>query len=216
MCLFNKCECGGLHYFYGLDGGGLPSVASFISARQGQAGLFVFSGLLLLEPLSDWPTCGCGGSLCLGATLFYCCSLSVIVVCVCVMGLEARHRFHGQFAGGMALPGHHRSHLVLQLVQRVRRTHQRQGFHLPHIYDHRHRHPYDNLVDVPRRRGDSVIRRQSDNCNPTLLRLGASDQNPLLLLFSSQTVATTGFKGGCRCVGWIRAIQGCSDCRCFF
>ncbi|XP_033980405.1 XK-related protein 8.3 isoform X1 [Trematomus bernacchii] len=130
------CEHCCLHHLHRLDGGGLPPLAALLPPRQGQAGLVFLFNLLPVEPAANRPACGGPRPLRLGPVGVHRRSLPDAVVRLRVLGLAAGDPLYGQPGWGVAVPLHCGAHLVLQLVQCGRGTHQRQEHHLPHLHHH--------------------------------------------------------------------------------
>ncbi|XP_041740985.1 uncharacterized protein LOC121573016 isoform X2 [Coregonus clupeaformis] len=156
--LICRCECRGVNYFHSLDGGGLPPLPAFLPPRQGQAGLGLRLGLLPVEPASHRPARGISRPLRHSPALLRGRPLPAYLASAGVLGVVSGDRLHGQRRRRMALPGHRRSHLVLQLVQRGGGRDQREEHHLSLLHGHGRRDPAGHMVVLQRPGPDAVLR----------------------------------------------------------
>lgn len=161
ITLFNFCFCScercRIDNFYSLDGGGLPPLAALFPARQSQAELGFLVDLFPVELAADRSSRGscCPVYVCSGRV--HRGSLSDSVVRLRGVGVEAGDGLHGQQRRRVALPGHRRAHLVLQLVQRGRGSDSNQEFYLPSVHDHGWSDPAGNVVVLQRTLQHPVI-----------------------------------------------------------
>lgn len=185
-----SCERGCLHHLHRLDGSGLPPLAALLPPGQSPAGVGLLSGLLPVEPAADWSPRGGPRPLLVRATFAHCPPLPAAVVGLPAVGVATADKLYGQRCGGVAIPGHRRTHLVLQLVQCGGGPHPGQKPDLPFLHDGGLLPPSGHLV-VPERRGaDRGVRPGPDHCAAAFLPARAALQSHLLLLLPPQTVAT--------------------------
>ncbi|XP_042151073.1 XK-related protein 8.3 isoform X2 [Oncorhynchus tshawytscha] len=152
------CECRGVNYFHSLDGGGLSPLPAFLPPRQGQAGLGLRLGLLPVEPAPHRAARGSSRPLRHNSALLPGCPLPAYLASAGVLGVAAGDRLHGQRRRRMALPGHRRSHLVLQLVQRGGGRDQKEEHHLSLLHGYGRRDSACHMVVLQRPGPDTVLR----------------------------------------------------------